>query len=286
VFFFLFMGFGVYIFIGFLILNTCAILKKEKRSLKHLLTFIFAVALLLFMIIPRFINLSAFPLFAVYLSYSVYGLIIYYLLHLTQFLISVILCNFSRPRKDQNYIIVLGCWIRNGKVTPILARRIDKAIQFYNEQKKVCQPPTLVLSGGKGLDESCSEAEAMKVYALEKGIPIEYLLLESKSVSTLENMKFSKEIMDKESDGKPYKCVYATNNYHVFRAGIFARRAGLKISGIGAKTAFYYLPNAVLREYIAYLYIHLKWNIALGLCSLIFGSIIIKYLSEWIAILV
>ena len=271
----LMLTFGVYIFIAFLVLNTRSILKREKRDLKHCLTLGLAVGLLLIVFVPRFIDLTAFPQVVVYLSYSAYGLIIYYLLHLTQFIISMILCNLSRVRKDQQYIIVLGCWITNGKVTPILARRVDRAIKFYDKQKKVCEPPKLLLSGGKGSDETCPEAEAMRDYALAKGIPDEHILLESESVSTFENMKLSKKIMDGESGGKPYNCIYATNNYHVFRAGILARKAGLKINGVGAKTAFYYLPNAVLREYIAYLYIHIKWNIVFGIFSLIFGSLVL-----------
>jgi len=274
----LFMSFGVYLFIAFMFLNTHLVLKREKRSLKHILTLFLAIGLLLFLIVPRFIHPATFPQFVEYFTYSAYGLIIFYLLHLTQFIISMVLCNISRPKKNQDYIIVLGCWISNGKVTPILARRMDKAIAFYNQQKKLHTPPKLVLSGGKGPDETCSEAEAMRTYALEQGIPDEHLLLESNSVSTLENMKFSKEIMDKDSGGKPYQCIYSTNNYHVFRSGIYARKSGLKINGIGAKTAFYYLPNAILREYIAYIYIHLKWNIAFVLISLVFGSLILPHL--------
>ena len=156
-----------------------------------------------------------------------------------------------------------------------MARRIDKAIDFYDRQKEVRPPPKLVLSGGKGPDETCSEAEAMKIYALGKGVPDNHLLLETKSVSTSENMKLSKEVMDSDSGGGHYRCIYATNNYHVLRAGILARKEELRIDGIGAGTAFYYLPNAILREYIAYLYIHLKRNIVFAVCSLIFGSIIL-----------
>jgi len=116
----------------------------------------------------------------------------------------------------------------------------------------------------------------MKVYALEKGVSDEHIILESDSVSTLENMKFSKEIMDKDSNGNLFRCIYATNNYHVLRAGIYARAVKMKIDGIGAKTAFYYLPNAILREYIAYLYLHLKRNIVFGAIGLISGSFIVS----------
>jgi len=37
----------------------------------------------------------------------------------------------------------------------------------------------------------------------------------------------------------------------LFRAGIYARLAGLNSQGIGSKTAFYYWPNAMIREYVA-----------------------------------
>jgi len=274
--------FGAYILIAFLFLNTRSILRKEKRDLKHLLALFLAIGLLIIIAASRFLDVTRFPETLQYFMYSMYGLILYYLFHLSQFLINIILCNFSRPRKDQHYLIVLGCWIQDGKVPPLLARRIDKAISFYNRQKALREPPKLLLSGGKGSDETCSEAEAMKAYALEKGIPEEHLLLETNSTSTLENMKFSKEIMDRESKGEPYRCIYVTNNYHLLRAGIFARRAGLNINGIGAKTAFYYLPNAVLREYIAYTYLHLKWNIVFGVFSLLFGSFVLPVLHKYL----
>ena len=162
-----------------------------------------------------------------------------------------LLCNYSKPKKEQDYVVVLGCQVKDGMVSPLLARRVDKAIEFYNKQKEAFLPPKLVLSGGKGPDEACSEAEAMFNYAIEKGIPEEHLLMESNSASTKENMNFSKIVMDTDSGGRPYNSIFITSNFHLLRAGIFAKRAGLKNNGVGAKTAFYYLPNAILREYIA-----------------------------------
>lgn len=42
---------------------------------------------------------------------------------------------------------------------------------------------------------------------------------------------------------------FFTNNYHLLRAGIYARQAGLAANGVGAHTRFYYLPNAMIREF-------------------------------------
>jgi len=267
----LLISYGVYVLIAVLVLNTRSILRRERRSLQHALTLLLAVALLLFVIFTRFIDFSLFPLSLQFLAYALYGLIVYYFLHLFVFVISLLLANCTRPQLNQDYLIVLGAWVKDGKVPPLLARRIDKAIEFYQKQKEQGSPPKLLMSGGQGPDESCSEAEAMRCYALEKGIPDEHILVESASTSTLENMRFSRELMDEDFGEGPYRCIFVTNNYHVFRAGVFARKSGLKIDGIGAKTAPYYLFNAVLREYIAYLYIHRRWNVLLSACALAVG---------------
>jgi hypothetical protein len=42
-----------------------------------------------------------------------------------------------------------------------------------------------------------------------------------------------------------------TSDYHVLRAAILARRLGLPAQAAGARTARYYWPSAMLREFIA-----------------------------------
>ena len=178
---------------------------------------------------------------------------------------------------------MLGGGLKNGKVTPLLAARVDAALKFAWKQSKTGRkPPLLIMSGGHGEDEPLSEAEAMKEYAMEQGYDESRILLEDQSGNTAENMKFSREIMEEHSEGKPYRCVDATSSYHLLRAGIYARRAGMLMGGIGGKTAFYYLPNAVLREYIAYLVMHKKNCIAAAggvflLCMIV--SIILYVIS-------
>lgn len=63
-------------------------------------------------------------------------------------------------------------------------------------------------------------------------------------------MLFSKRIME-SLKGREYNSIFATNNFHLFRASLYAKKVGLKSQGIGSKTAFYYWPNAMIREYIA-----------------------------------
>ena len=80
-------------------------------------------------------------------------------------------------------------------------------------------------SGGQGKDETISEAEAMRNYLVENGINEEDIIIENKSTSTLQNLKFSKKIIDRvNSNGK---VIFSTTNYHVFRSGVIANNEGI-----------------------------------------------------------
>lgn len=158
-------------------------------------------------------------------------------------------------KKSVDYIIVLGSGIRSEEVPPLLKSRLDKGIEYYRKN-----PDALfIVSGGQGLDEPVSEAFAMKKYLLSQKIPAEAILVEDQSTTTYENMLFSKKIIDSDwqlkkpdSQSKP-SIIFSTNNYHVLRGSMYARRVHLKAEGVGAPTALYFLPTALIREYIALL---------------------------------
>ncbi len=234
-----------------LFLNARVLMKREGRRFANSLTLLVAIGILLFMLLPI---ISPASLFSRHLQ-PIFGgislITLYFFIHLSNFLSAYFLYQFNRPTYHQDFIIVLGSGLINDKVPPLLASRIQKAIDFYNKQAALTTPPTIIFSGGQGPDENLSEAEAMQQYALNKGIPIEHTLQENRSVNTYQNMLFSKQLMDEQSQGKPYRSIFTTNNFHLFRAGIYARLAGLDSQGIGAKTAFYYWPNAMIREYVA-----------------------------------
>ncbi|MGG5304252.1 hypothetical protein IGJ83_002083 [Enterococcus pernyi] len=262
--------FGIYILVVFLIWNGIIVLKRESRSLANLLTLLLGIALTLYLIATVFL-INYLPTWINVLLSGIAVILIYLFIVFYNFMTVSFLYQFNRPRYNQNYIIVLGAGLINGeRVSPLLAKRIDKAIAFYWAQSHATlNPPILLMSGGQGADEKLPEAIAMKNYALEKGIPERDILVETNSTTTLENMRFSKELMDRESGGGAYRAIFSSNNYHIFRAGLFAKQAQLKANGIGAKTAFYYLPNAFLREYIAILMLHKKRHMIV--CGIILG---------------
>lgn len=256
--------FGVYGLIIFLIWNSVQVMRHESRSLANLLTLILAVGLILLLIVNG-IGPQLFPNWLIALLYLPSVILIYFAFVFWNFLSVSILYQFNAPKLEQDFIIVLGAGLLNGeRVTPLLAKRIDRAINFYQLQKQVTQrAPKFVMSGGQGPDEKISEAAAMRNYAVEKGIPETDILLEANSTTTYENMKFSREIIEKETPD--YRAIFSSNNYHIFRAGIFAHQVDLKADGIGAKTAFYYLPNAFLREFAAVILLQKKFHLTISI---------------------
>ena len=169
------------------------------------------------------------------------------------------------PDRDKDFMIILGCGLRkDGTPTPLLAGRIDRALAFYEKQKsETGRELIFVTSGGQGRGEVNSESLAMKNYLIEKGIPEERIIEEDRSTDTLENMRFSKAKIEELS--KNAKVAFSTTNYHVFRSGLYARRVKMRAQGIGAKTKWYFWPNAAVREFAGLLTAHkLKQAIILG----------------------
>lgn len=246
----LMLTFGVFALMIGLFLNARILMQKEGRRFSNCLTLLAGLGILFSIVFllfdpTQFLSPHFRPIFVGLFFIMVYGFF-----HLSNFLTAYFLYQFNRPRRNQDFIIVLGSGLIHDKVPPLLASRINKAIDFYWKQAAVSFPPTIIFSGGQGPDENIPEAKAMQMYAVEKGIPIEHTIKEDRSVNTYQNMLFSKHIMD-SLKGDTYKSIFTTNNFHLFRAGLYAKMAGLNSQGIGSKTAFYYWPNAMIREFIA-----------------------------------
>lgn len=158
-----------------------------------------------------------------------------------------------------DYVIIHGCGLLDGHVvSPLLAARVDKAIQVYTRAKT---KPILIPSGGRGSDESISEAQAMHDYLIEHGIPESDIYMEDESTTTMENLANCKKYIDARAaennhDGvaakhKRPQIALVSSNYHVYRCLLYAETLKMKCIGIGAPVAWYYWPSALIREFVA-----------------------------------
>ena len=101
----------------------------------------------------------------------------------------------AEPSLD--YVIVLGAKVKpDGSLSKTLKLRLDKALEYMKENPETM----LVLSGAKGDAEPCSEADAMETYLLGQGAEPDHLLKEEQSFSTVENLAYSRVMIEKREN--------------------------------------------------------------------------------------
>ncbi|MFF0742954.1 ElyC/SanA/YdcF family protein [Streptomyces sp. NPDC004111] len=243
-------GLGILVLPCLLVANGVTMVRKEGRSLGNLLSLLAGltafglIALLVVAVRTESWLLTAFAVVALsvaaYVSFLFLCFVGYGFLYGRQ-----------KVREDLDYVVVLGSGLLGGRrVSPLLASRLDRGRAVYDAQaERGGTAPVLVLSGGQGPDEEIPEAHAMADYLAERGVPGESLVREDKSRTTEENLRFSRAIME---EAKPdYRCLIVTNNFHAFRAAMFARGQGVRGQVVGSPTARYFWPSATLREFVA-----------------------------------
>lgn len=241
----------------FLIFNGIVTIRREGKHLSQMLSLLFGLAILageaiVWMGLDRYIRTDGLELLIPRAFFPVAcavfcASVIYISFSFLLFMIYVVFLQIIPRKKDFDYVIIHGSGLLGGdRVPKLLQDRLDKAIEVYRSDPS---PTILIPSGGQGPDEKIPEAEAMKRYLLSKGIPEKDIIPEERSTTTLENLRFSQEILDSR-EGRKYTAL-VTSNYHVYRALRYCRRIGLKCTGIGSHVAFYYWPSALIREYIA-----------------------------------
>lgn len=148
---------------------------------------------------------------------------------------------------SEDAIIVLGAAVHGKTPSRTLRYRLKKAVDYHKQNPDAI----IIVSGGQGAQEDISEAEAMKIYLIENGVTPDKIIKEDKSTSTSENFKFSKEILDKRFSSD-YSVAFITNEYHILRASLCAKRAGIEnTTHLHSNTTLSYLISGTLRECLA-----------------------------------
>lgn len=126
-------------------------------------------------------------------------------------------------------ILVLGAGIRkDGSPTPMLADRLDTAIDLYQSHAA----PKLIMSGDHGRKDY-DEVQAMKDYAIEKGVPSEDIFMDHAGFSTYESIYRARDIFQAGD------ILVVTQEYHLYRALYIANALSLNARGIPADTQKY-----------------------------------------------
>ena len=160
----------------------------------------------------------------------------------------------SSGKKNLDYVVVLGAHVKGDVPSKALELRLKAALKYARENEDT----TLILSGGQGFGEDITEAKCMENYLTAHGISRERLVLEEKSTSTKENLKFSDELTgcSKKNTG------ILSNNFHVYRAVKLAEKLRYKHPyGIAAVSDPIMQVHYVVREVAALVKEKLRGNI-------------------------
>lgn len=157
--------------------------------------------------------------------------------------------------------IILGASMWGDHPSPGLRERLEHGLKLYNEGLY----KAFIVSGGldaPGL--KYTEAEGMRNYLVEAGVPEADIILENNATSTYENLLFSQRIMQEHGWTS---AIIVTHDYHGTRSLEVARTLGYDHPSLAITTSTV-LPMAKhkSREILAYT----KWTadkllIALGL---------------------
>lgn len=262
----------------FLLINTVVVVKNNGFSLTSMLPFLMAGFLILFIASPPIVSyldpnthriivflLGLFMLEGLWFSFTFVALLFYSWIY-----------RILPRRRTYDYIIIHGAGLNGPRPTPLLAGRINKALELWGKQH---QHGKFIVSGGQGADEVVSEAQAMRDYLLEKDVPLDAILMEDKSTTTWENLKYSIGVINDDwtananttsvdaslssgssaasTIGADFTTAVVTSDFHVFRCAEYAHNLGLKADGIGSHTKGWYWPTAFIREFIAITKAHL-----------------------------
>ncbi|MCR6487443.1 YdcF family protein [Amycolatopsis sp. OK19-0408] len=256
----------------FLIGNGVIMLRREGRRPANLLSLaagVGIVALIVFGFVVGQIRWA--PLEA--LRDGVDGIVAYLSFLFVCFLLYSLVYGRVRSRRPLDFVVVLGSGLLGGKnVPPLLASRLDRGRRVLDAEDRKGRSPLLVTSGGQGPGEDVPESHAMADYLVDRGVPRERIVLEDRSRTTRENLAFSAGLMCSRKPG--YRCVVVTNNFHVLRAALTARKVKVNGQVIGSRTAWYFWPSATLREFAAILDDHRILN---GIvCAVIIAASLLK----------
>ena len=119
--------------------------------------------------------------------------------------------------------IVLGAAVWGTDTSPVFRERINHGIDLYQRGKV----RKLIFTGGQGNKGEPTEASTARQYALGRGIPMKDILVEEKSHTTYENIRYAKQLADAQG---VRNVLIVSDPLHMKRAVAMARTPALPLS--------------------------------------------------------
>lgn len=117
---------------------------------------------------------------------------------------------------EPRIMVILGCQVMSWGPSILLQDRLNTALDYLKDHPDM----TVVVSGGQGPDEPTTEAEAMYDYLVEKGVAPGRILLEDESHNTVQNMRYTLALLEREGYDPGGGVLVVSNGFHLARARV------------------------------------------------------------------
>ena len=166
--------------------------------------------------------------------------------------------NYSNDRPPKAYanktaVVTLGCRLYGETPCKSLYARMDAALEFIAENG--CD--IVVCSGGQGSNEAISEAEAMRRYFIQNGVPRPNCSRKTVRTARTTTLSSPSRRWITCSAENCYTVYFATNRYHVYRSGRTARLLGLTAYPLPAENPQKYKLRNYVREFFSIIKNHI-----------------------------
>lgn len=136
----------------------------------------------------------------------------------------------SDQARPADAIVVFGTAQYNGVPSPVLAARLDHAIELYRKDLA----PVIVVTGGNQPGDQFTEATASANYLIQRGVPDEDVLREVSGTSSWQSLAAAANFLD---DREINEVLLVSDPFHSLRIRAMASELGLDAHSSPTRTS-------------------------------------------------
>lgn len=133
------------------------------------------------------------------------------------FVVAIVDSGWREGAQRADAIVVLGAAQYEGRPSPVLKARLEHAAALWARGLA----PRMIVTGGRGVGDTTSEAAVGKHYLVQHGVPADSIALDIEGLTTSQSMLAVRRILGREA----YPAVILVSDpFHMLRLAILARR--------------------------------------------------------------
>jgi uncharacterized SAM-binding protein YcdF (DUF218 family) len=151
------------------------------------------------------------------LARLIYGVAILCVAIWASFVIAIVDAGRRDEAGTADAIIVLGAAQYEGRPSPVLKARLDHAASLWNRGLA----PRMIVTGGRGVGDTTSEAAVGMRYLVQRGIPADSISMDTEGLTTSESMVAVRRLLGTKSHPT---VLIVSDPFHMLRLAILSRR--------------------------------------------------------------